>query len=669
MLDEPVTTLHGVGAARAAALSRAGVCSLRDLLYFAPREYQDFSAATQIARLAHGETAAVRAVILDEPRLVRVSGGMQMVTLTAQDETGRMQAVWFNQPYRKNQLHAGQTRVFCGRADRSRGVKLVSPSVAEELPGIVPVYPFLKGVRQQLLRDAVARALKASLSEVTETLPADILEEYGLYGIREALASLHFPQTLAQATQAKRRLAFEDMLCYLLAVGLLKQTRSSRAGIAFCTMGLAEAFASLLPFPLTTAQKRVMEEIARDMQMETPMNRLVQGDVGSGKTVLAFFTLYVAVKNGYQAALMAPTELLARQHFALLSKLFEEPACLLVSGMAKKERDAAYAGLESGTARIVVGTHALLQEGVCFENLGAVVTDEQHRFGVRQRAQLFNKGKKTPDALVMSATPIPRTLAMLLYGDLSLSAVDELPPGRKSVMTRLVPEERRHDMYRFVEREVQEGRQAYVVCPLVEPSEEFESRSAQQVCLELCGLLPGLRVALLHGRMAAAKKEETVAAFRAGMVDILVSTTVVEVGVDVPNAAVMVVEGAERFGLAQLHQLRGRVGRGAAQSYCFLLCGTDSEAAKKRLEILTKTGDGFRIAQCDLELRGPGEFLGTRQHGDALSAIRLAGNMDVLLDAQRAADALSSQEQPGSAAIFERARSLYRGRMQEIANN
>ena len=670
MLDEPVTILHGVGTARAAALNRMGVCSLRDLLYLAPREYQDYSAATEIAKLAHGQAAAVRAVVADSPRLVRVPGGLQMVTAAVQDETGRMQAVWFNQPYRKNQLYPGETYVFCGRADRSHGTKLVSPSVTRELPGIVPVYPLCRGLRQQQLRDSAARALRAALSEVEETLPEALRKEFGLYGIREALAGLHFPKSMQEAAQAKRRLAFEDMLCYLMAVGLLKQARASREGISFQTAGLSEEFAASLPFPLTSAQKRVMEEIANDMAGDAPMNRLVQGDVGSGKTVLAFFALYAALKNGYQAALMAPTELLAQQHFALLKRLFGGSVRLFRSGMVKTERDAARLGLETGAIRVAVGTHALLQEGVCFENLGVVVTDEQHRFGVRQRAQLFNKGKRTPDALVMSATPIPRTLAMLLYGDLSLSVLDELPPGRQPILTRLVPEARRLDMYRFVEREVKAGRQAYVVCPLVEASEEFEARSAQQVCAELTAFLPCIRVALLHGRMAAAKKEETIDAFRAGLADILVSTTVVEVGVDVPNAAVMVIENAEHFGLAQLHQLRGRVGRGAARSYCFLLCGADSEAAKKRLEIMAKTNDGFQIAQYDLDLRGPGEFLGTRQHGDALSPTQMAANMDVLLEAQAAAQALSEQgERPETAPIFTRARALYGQRMREIANN
>jgi len=670
MLDDPVTTLHSIGTARAAALGRMGVCSLRDLMYLAPRDYRDFSVGTKIAELTHGELSAVRAVVLDTPRLVRAPGSLRLVTLTAQDETGRMQVVWFNQPYRKNQLHAGETRVFCGRVDKSRGLKLLNPSVTEELPGVVPVYPLARGLRQQQVRDAAARALSAALPEIEETLPDSLLREHGLCSLGEALLQLHFPRDMKEAGQARRRLAFEDMLCYLLAVNLLKQARLSREGVAFQTGNLLERFAAALPFPLTSAQRRVMAEIADDMASSRPMNRLVQGDVGSGKTVLAFFALYVAAKNGYQGALMAPTELLAQQHYALLRKLFGESVCLLKSGMTKKERAAAYARIETGGARIAVGTHALLQEGVCFLNLGVVVTDEQHRFGVRQRAQLFNKGKKTPDALVMSATPIPRTLAMLLYGDLSLSVLDELPPGRKKVLTRLVPQERRPDMYRFMEKQVREGRQAYVVCPLVEASEELEAQSAQEVYAELCALLPSVRAALLHGRMAAAKKEETIGAFRAGALDVLVSTTVVEVGVDVPNAAVMVIENADRFGLAQLHQLRGRVGRGASQSFCFLLCGGGGEAAKKRLEIMCKTDDGFQIAQFDLDLRGPGEFLGTRQHGDALSSAQLAGSMEVLLEAQGAADKLAARgEQADTARVFARARSLYRERMREIADN
>ncbi len=672
MLDQPVASLKGIGANRAAAFLKLSVRTLRDLLFLMPREYQDYSVLREAGSLEHGELAALRLTVVQEPQLLRPSRGMQLVTLGAQDVTGRrLQVVWFNQPYRKNQTHAGETKVFCGRADKSRGLKLLNPTVMEEPPGILPVYPLAQGLTQYQVRDAVERALQLALKYVQETLPEEFRAQYDLCGLRQALCDLHFPKGTQALAAARRRLSFEDMLYYLLAIALLKQERRGREGIAFETMGVREALEKQLPFPLTGAQARVLGEIQADMQSAKPMNRLIQGDVGSGKTVLAFYALQVAAQNGCQGALMVPTEILAQQHFALLEKLFGDSVCLLRGGMKKSERDRAYARVETGEAKVVVGTHALLQAGLAFHKLGLVVTDEQHRFGVRQRAKIANKSEKTPDVLIMSATPIPRTLAMMLYGDLDLSVLDELPPGRRPVMTRLVPESRRIDMYRFVRQQALSGRQAYVVCPLVEHSDMAEVKSAQEVFEELSGLFPDLRIALLHGRMAAAKKEAAIEAFRKGELDMLVSTTVVEVGVDVQNATVMVIESADRFGLAQLHQLRGRVGRGAAQSFCFLLNDSQVETANKRLEIMVQTNDGFRIAQRDLELRGPGEFLGTRQHGvDELQAAHMAANMDILLEAQHAAEELTKAgETLGTAPIFARAGEIYRLRMREIANN
>lgn len=504
-----------------------------------------------------------------------------------------------------------------------------------------------------------------------ETLPEDFRAQHGLCGIRQALCDVHFPKDMPSLSAARRRLSFEDMLYYLLAIALLKRERLGREGIAFDTSGVREDFIENLPFPPTGAQARVLKEIEEDMARERPMNRLVQGDVGSGKTILAFYALKVAVNSGYQGALMAPTEILAQQHYAHLQGLFGDSVCILRGGMKTKEREQIYERIRAGDAMVVVGTHALLQSGLEFHKLGVVITDEQHRFGVRQRAQIANKGEKMPDVLIMSATPIPRTLAMILYGDLDLSVLDELPPGRRPIMTRVVPDEKRIDMYGFIKKQSMAGTQAYVVCPLVEHSDTMEVKSAQEVFEELASMLPELRIALLHGRMASAKKEAAIEAFRTGELQVLVSTTVVEVGVDVPNATVMVIENADRFGLAQLHQLRGRVGRGAEQSFCFLLGGSMGETAERRLEIMTKTNDGFLIAQRDLELRGPGEFLGTRQHGmDELHAAQMAADMDVLFEAQRAAQTLIDEgETLGNAQIFARAWELYRLRMREIANN
>ena len=671
MLTTPVSALKGIGTARAAALQKLSVHTVEELLYFLPREYRDFSELKTVSGLVHGEFAAIRLQVAQEPQLVRPSRALQLVTARAQDETGHMQVVWFNQPYRKNALHAGQFKVFCGRVDTSRGVKLMNPSVTDEPPGILPVYPLVQGLSQYQVRDAVKRALSLAFDHVKETLPQNLLSNYGLCGMKEALLNVHFPKDQAALAEARRRLSFEDMLYYLMAIGLKKQARAQREGVSFQTAGVRRAFIQSLPYVPTAAQQRVLAEIEEGMQSPRPMNRLIQGDVGSGKTILALYAIRVAAGNGYQSAMMAPTEILAQQHYRQLISQHPDTVCLLCGGMKKKEREEAYRKIENGEIKVVVGTHALLQAGLIFHRLGLVVTDEQHRFGVRQRAQLINKSEKTPDVLIMSATPIPRTLAMLLYGDLELSVLDELPPGRKPVLTRLVSDEKREDMYRFIARQVTEGRQAYVVCPLVETSEQMEAKSAQDVYEELCVLLPGVRIALLHGRMAAVKKEEAIASFRAGLTDVLVSTTVVEVGVDVPNAAVMAIESAERFGLAQLHQLRGRVGRGPKQSFCFLLYGSGGETAKARLETMVKTNDGFLIAQRDLELRGPGEFFGTRQHGvDALSAAKIAANMDVLFEAQRAADALMrTGETPDTSPVFLRARALYETRMREIANN
>ncbi len=671
MLSYPVSKLKGVGAARAAAFQKLSVHTVGELLRFLPREYRDLSTLTPVAQLVHGEFAAVRLQVVQEPRLLRPSGGLQLVTLRAQDETGIMQVVWFNQPYRKNALHAGQTRVFSGRVDRARGLKLLNPTITEEPPGILPLYPLVQGLSQHHVREAMSRAFEAAFSEIQETMPASFLKAQGLWPIQEALYQVHFPKDQAALTQARRRLSFEDMLYYLMAVALRKHARAEKEGIAYRTAGIRDTFIKSLPYVPTGAQQRVLSEIEEGMATTAPMNRLIQGDVGSGKTILALYAIAVAASNGYQSALMAPTEILAQQHYRQLVSQHQDAVCLLCGGMKKKEREAAYEKIQIGEIKVVVGTHALLQAGLTFSQLGLVVTDEQHRFGVRQRAQLINKSQKTPDVLIMSATPIPRTLAMLLYGDLELSVLDELPPGRKPVLTRLVPEEKREDMYRFIAGQIQSGRQAYVVCPLVETSEQMEAKSAQDVYKELCALLPEVRAALLHGRMAGAKKEETIAAFRNGQIDLLVSTTVVEVGVDVPNAAIMAIESAERFGLAQLHQLRGRVGRGAAQSFCFLLYKEGGELAKTRLETMVKTNDGFLIAQQDLELRGPGEFFGTRQHGaDELSAAKLAANMDVLFEAQRAADALMRQgETEETGPLWKRARELYEMRMREIANN
>ncbi|MDL2218219.1 ATP-dependent DNA helicase RecG [Christensenellaceae bacterium OttesenSCG-928-M15] len=671
MLERTIDTIKGIGPSRAAAFLKLQVRTLEDLLFLLPRNYEDFSVAKEIAALEHGELAAIHASVMNEPKAAFVRKGLSIVSAKAEDETGSVQLVWYNQPYRLKQIKKQQKLFYCGRADMSRGAKLVNPFCRDTLPGILPVYPLVGGLNQKVVRSAALSALGLGLTSIEDALPAGFLEKYNLMELQDALRNLHVPKDYEELKKARFRLAFEDMLNYLLAIGFLKRDRDKKEGVPFFVPGAYEEYVEKLPYAPTGAQARVLKEIAGDMQKREPMNRLVQGDVGAGKTVLAFFALYIAAKSGYQGALMAPTEILARQHYALLYERYGEEAVLLHGGMKKKEKEEAYARIERGEAKYIVGTHALLEKTVVFHRLGVVVADEQHRFGVRQRARLANKSETQPDVLIMSATPIPRTLSMLLYGDLKLSLLDELPPGRKPVMTRLVPNEKRLDMYGFIKQQILNGKQAYVVCPLVEQSDVMDVKSAQEVYKELEKMFPELSIGLLHGRLASAKKEEMVELFRRGEMHMLVSTTVIEVGVDVKNATVMAIENADRFGLAQLHQLRGRVGRGADQAYCFLLCGTKSETAVERMKIMVQTNNGFEIAQMDLELRGPGEFLGTRQHGEnGLYAAKIAANMDVFYEAEKAAnEILEDMNRPDYQKIVQKAYALYRARMQEIAEN
>ena len=635
MQSVQLISIKGIGPRRAELLGKLGLASLYDLLYFAPRDYKDYSRCEEVGDCAQGQDAALRLHIESEPRLARVRRGLTIVSAQASDDTGKIMLVWYNQPYRKQQLHKDMELYACGRVDLTRGRKLINPALSDALPGILPVYPLVQGVSQSVLRDAVRNGLSGFGARITETLPKALRQKYDVADRAYALQNLHFPGDFAALDAARRRLSFEDMLTFRLMLGTLKKRRVQNGGVAFAPAD-AQAFCARFPFALTAAQKRVMAEIAADMRADKPMNRLLQGDVGSGKTVLALYAMCTAVENGYQAILMAPTEILAAQHFRAVGRMFGAGACLLRGGMKKRERAAALTAVASGQARAIVGTHALLQDGVTFYKPGVVIADEQHRFGVRQRALLGHCG--TPDVLIMSATPIPRTLALLLYGDLDVSVLDALPPGRKPVKTSLVPQSKREAMYDFLQAQVDAGRQAYAVCPLVEPSEALEDVLCASDLYAWLQKRLRARVGLLHGQMKNEEKEAVSAAFRDGEIDVLVATTVIEVGVDVPNATVMVIENADRFGLAQLHQLRGRVGRGAEASYCFLLSAGMSDAARERLEMLVKSNDGFAIAQKDLAMRGPGELLGKRQHGlSAFSGLALANDMDVLKAAESAA--------------------------------
>jgi ATP-dependent DNA helicase RecG len=661
MKDVPLTDIKGIGPKRAEQFRQFGVCSARSLLDRLPRGYLDYSSVTPVCALADGENAAVQVRIASAPKYFR-KGGMSVVSVSAQDETGSVTLKWFNQPYRCARLKAGETIFACGRVSRKRNVSLTNPAITDALPGILPVYTTIKGLSQRVWRDAQLSVLETLWDDIDETLPATVRERYRLAPLALALRHAHFPISADALQLARTRLDFENALLYFLAVEEQKSERTRQNGFAFDTDGVFERYCAKLSYALTNAQKRVMGEIAEDMAKNIPMNRLLQGDVGSGKTAVALYALCVASANGKQGALLAPTEILAEQHYQNLRKIFGDAAVLLTGGMKKKQRDAALRRIADGTALCVTGTHALLSGGVRFYDLGCVVTDEQHRFGVRQRAALLEKGAR-PDILVMSATPIPRTLALIVYGDLDISIIDEMPPGRKPVKTSVIPAGRRADMYAYLAGQAKDGVQSYVVCPLIEDSENIECPSVKTLYAELKKTMPGTKIGMLHGQMREDEKTRVMQAFRAGETGILVSTTVVEVGVHVPNACNMVIEGAERFGLSQLHQLRGRVGRSAAQAYCFLLYGTKSKEENERIQTFTKTNDGFEIAQKDLLLRGPGDFIGVRQHGESgIAALAGAMDMRLLEQAGRAAREIAASPSDDSARMMELANERFESR-------
>ena len=649
-LNTDIRYIKGVGEARAKSLAKLGITDLRSLLSYFPRAYDDRRAYKKIADLIPGENACVCAVIAGEPKLSRIRKGLDLVKLRAVDETGALELTYFNQSYLKNTFHTGDAYVFFGRAEGTpRRPQMTNPLFeregAHQITGrIMPIYPLTAGVSQSMLYKAVEQGLAACVDELPDILPENVRLVYQLCHTRFAYENIHFPTDDEALSAARRRLAFEELFLLALGLKLLRERRTFVAGKQCKKVDLSPFFTSL-PFSLTGAQRRAIGDIARDLTGQRPMNRLVQGDVGSGKTMVAAAAIYMAAKNGLQCALMAPTEILAEQHYRSLAPLLEPlgiPCALLTASTKARERRALNERLRSGELSLVIGTHALLSPDVQYQNLGLVVTDEQHRFGVDQRAALSAKGEN-PHLLVMSATPIPRTLALMIYGDLDVSVLDELPPGRQTVDTFAVTESYRARLNGFIRKQVEEGHQVFVVCPKVEDGEEGESKlkSASEHAEELQKLFPDLSVACVHGRMKPKEKEAVMAAFAAGETDILVSTTVVEVGVDVPNATLMVIENAERFGLSQLHQLRGRVGRGKAKSYCVLVSDTPTEESRERLRVLTRTNNGFEIAQADLELRGPGDFFGSRQHGlPALRVADLSCDLSLLHETQSAAEQL-----------------------------
>lgn len=643
--------VKGVGEARARAFGRLGVHDIAGLVSFFPRAYEDRTRLVRIAELADGDLVCVEAVVGTEPQLSRIRRGLDLLRFRAVDETGAMQLTFFNQAYLKDQFRKGESYVFYGRAQvKGRFVSMTNP-VFDRLADfgrvtgrIVPVYRLTSGLSQNTVRSAVRQALDLSQGRLPDGLPDCVADEYKLCTARYAYENVHFPADMQALSLARRRLVFEELFVLACALGLLRGGREGAQGRVLRGAGLG-TFTGSLPFSPTGAQLRAMREAIGDMSSGKLMNRLVQGDVGSGKTLVAAACIWYSAQSGAQSAFMAPTEILAEQHYATLTG-FLEPfgirVAKLTGSMRAAEKRAVLSGLASGEYALCVGTHALLSGGVEFRDLALVVTDEQHRFGVQQRAALAEKGLR-PHILVMSATPIPRTLALMIYGELDVSLIDELPPGRQKVDTFAVDESYRARLGGFIEKLVSEGRQVFVVCPRIEEGEEAGDglKSAEEHAEELRQQLPGLRIACIHGKLKAREKDEIMSRFAAGETDVLVSTTVIEVGVDVPNAALMVVENAERFGLSQLHQLRGRVGRGKHKSWCILVSDAKGEEARARLHAMTHISDGFKIAEEDLRLRGPGDFFGSRQHGlPELHIADLGADMNVLKAAQDAAKRL-----------------------------
>ena len=673
-LQTDVRYIKGIGEARAKALSKLGIATLQDLIGYFPRRYEDRTMTRTIRELELGETVCVRAMIANDPVASRISGGRTVVKARAVDDSGALDLTFFNQEYRKNSLHRGETYIFCGKVEGNLlARRMINPIVEQEgqqvLTGhIVPIYPLTAGVSQNLLYKAVGQGLTECRHLLTDCLPDAVRQEHQLCHSGYAYENIHFPADAEALNLARRRMVFEELFILSCGLQMLRSRRTDVAGPA-CKAADMEEFYRALPFPLTKAQRRAITEAVTDMESGRPMNRLCQGDVGSGKTMVAAGCVWFAAQSGWQSALMAPTEILARQHYENLTPLFEKFGlrCALLTGSTKaRERRDILENLALGSIDLCIGTHALLTEDVSYARLGLVITDEQHRFGVNQRAALGQKAEN-PHMLVLSATPIPRTLALIIYGDLDVSVMNELPPGRQKVDTFAVGESYRQRVNQFIRKQVEAGHQVFIVCPLVGQEDHIpdERKAAAAYAKKLREeVFPDLRVCLLHGKMKPKEKEKVMEDFAAGNGDILVATTVVEVGVDVPNATCMVVENAERFGLSQLHQLRGRVGRGQAKSYCILLSEHPSEETKRRLKVMTKTNVGFEISREDLALRGPGDFFGQRQHGlPALKIADLSCDMALLDEAQQAAKGWMAQDpalkKPESGALRARIETLF----------
>ncbi len=660
---EPIEELGGVGKRFADKLKKLGLYTIRDLLYWFPFRYDDFSSLKPISHLVYGEEVTIVGVI-HKTHTRDARSGMKITTSTIADGTGYITATWFNQPYLQKQLRPGKRIAVSGKVNQYLGKLTFQSPVWEPIDRelqsnlhtgrLVPVYSLTKGLSSRWLRKTTRKAIERTSGKIDDHLPTELRRDHNLLPLNRAIEEIHFPSSPEMRDRARRRLAFDEFL--LIQLGVLRQRNQWKAKTGHAVkidQELLERFIASLPFELTGAQKRALSSILDELKRDAPMSRLLQGDVGAGKTVVAAAAALMVVNSGFQAALMAPTEILAEQHYQTLSKLLGDQKQielrLLTGGLPAREKQEVQEEIASGKVNFVVGTHALIQKDVNFPNLGLSIVDEQHRFGVKQRAALRQQDPSGaqfyPHLLVMSATPIPRSLALTIYGDLDLSVIDEMPPGRQTIQTRWLAPRERERAYQFIKSQIEQGRQAFIICPLVEESEKIESKAAVEEHQRLQHeIFPDLKLGLLHGRMKSEEKEAVMAQFKRGELDILVSTAVVEVGIDVPNATVMLIESANRFGLAQLHQFRGRVGRGEHQSYCLLLADAVTETSEQRLKVIAETQDGFRLAEEDLKLRGPGDFFGTRQSG--LPELRMAGLGDtqILEEARSVAAAIFQQD-------------------------
>lgn len=655
-LDTPIRYLKGIGPKRAKKLAQLGIQTIEDVLYFFPRRYEDRSKFSPISQLKEHQCQTIKAKILVKgQRQSWRKRGFNILEVAVGDDTGRIFCVWFNQGYLANYFKVGQTLILHARVERYENrLQLNSPEfeiVSEEekellnLGRIVPVYGLTEGLTQRYFRQIVKKTIDEYVPYLNDFLPYDIRSRNNLLNLAKSLINIHFPQELDTQKEAYRRLSFEEFLLFQILLSLRKLKKKQKKGIIHNTQGkLSEEFIERLPFELTPSQKKVIEEIRQDMARPLCMQRLLQGDVGSGKTVVAAVCALTAIQGGYQAALLVPTEILAKQHYEKIGSQvsgfkFEDKDInigLVTSGQSDKEKKKVCQDIKEGKVNLIVGTHALLEEGVQFKNLGLVVIDEQHKFGVGQRVLLPQKGTN-PDVLIMTATPIPRTLAITIYGDLDISVIKELPAGRKPINTQWVNNSQRGALYDFIKESASNGHQVYVVYPVIEESSVMDLLSAKKMYAEFKNnLFKEFSVGLIHGKLSSLAQNKVMSQFQAGKIQILIATTVLEVGIDVPGATVMVIEHAERFGLSQLHQLRGRIGRGTEESHCILVSDTDSVDARLRLSAMIKYADGFRIAEEDLKIRGPGEFFGDRQHG--LSELKIANPLTQMQLLKKARD-------------------------------